>query len=264
MPTPIPGVTGCDDVLLEADGPVRIITLSRPDKLNAVDAEMHTAIADIWAKLDADVDARAVVITGAGKAFSAGGDLRQWYENYVQNPVTRRAGMREARKVVREMVDFRLPVIAAVNGPAVGFGCSIAVLCDIVLMSEKAFFADTHVMTGVVAGDGGAVAWPLLMSLLKAKEYLLTGERIPASTAVELGLANRVVPQDQVLDEAMALAHRLAALSPRAVQDTKRTLNLHLERAISGVLDFGIAAEMECFTSDEHRAFIEGQLEADG
>jgi enoyl-CoA hydratase len=247
-------------ILLESDGPVRIITLNRPQHRNAVNHEMHTAFTRLWPTLTDDADARAVVITGAGSFFSAGGDLVQWFENYVQNPVTRRAGMKEARRVVREMVEFPLPVIAAVNGPAVGFGCSIAVLCDIVLMSERAFFADTHVASGIVAGDGGSVAWPLLMGLLRAKEYLLLGERIPASLAVEIGLANRVVPEGDVLKEALVLAHRLAKLSPIAVQDTKRALNLHLERAISGILDFAISAESETFTTPEHRAAIEPYL----
>lgn len=247
-------------ILLESDGPVRIITLNRPQHRNAVNHEMHTAFTRLWPTLTDDADARAVVITGAGSFFSAGGDLVQWFENYVQNPVTRRAGMKEARRVVREMVEFPLPVIAAVNGPAVGFGCSIAVLCDIVLMSERAFFADTHVASGIVAGDGGSVVWPLLMGLLRAKEYLLLGERIPASLAVEIGLANRVVPEGDVLKEALVLAHRLAKLSPIAVQDTKRALNLHLERAISGILDFAISAESETFTTPEHRAAIEPYL----
>jgi enoyl-CoA hydratase len=187
----------------------------------------------------------------------------QWLENYVENPVTRRSGMREARRIVREMIDFPLPVIAAVNGPAVGFGCSVAVLCDIVLMSERSFFADTHVASGLVAGDGGSVAWPLLMSLLRAKEYLLLGERITPEVAVQIGLANRVVPDADLHGVAMEMADRLAALSPRAVQDTKRALNLHMERAISGILEFGISAETECFTTAEHRAAIEEHMARD-
>src|SRR5207248_10692541 len=125
---------------------------------------------------------------------------------------------------VQDVVGFPLPMVAAVSGPAVGFGCSVAVLCDIVLMSDRAYFADTHVASGIAAADGGSLAWPLLMSLLKAKEYLLLGERIPAQLAVELGLANRVVPHEQVKEEALALAHRLAVLPRAVVQDAKRAL----------------------------------------
>ena len=109
----------------------------------------------------------------------------------------------------------------------------MAVSCDIVLIAESAFIADTHVNIGLVCGDGGAVAWPLMMSLLKAKEYLFTGDRISAPEAVALGLANRVVPGDTLLDEAKALAHRLAAQPAQAIQETKRALNLHLQAAIS-------------------------------
>jgi enoyl-CoA hydratase len=254
-------LTGCDEVLVHADGPVRIVTLNRPRHANAVNNRMHTAFARLWDGLNDDPEARAVVLTGAGSFFSAGGDLVEWLETHVENPVTRRAGMRDARRIVRDMVDFPLPVVAAVNGPALGFGCSIAVLCDIVLMSDLAYLADTHVASGLVAGDGGSVLWPLLMSLLRAKEYLLLGERISAELAVQLGLANRVVPDAELKTEALALAHRLAALPAQAVQDTKRTLNLHAQRAITGILEYGIAAETACFTTDEHRAAIDRFLE---
>ena len=248
---------GTDEIAVEEDGPVRIVRLNRPEHANAVNNDMHWAFARIWSSIAEDPDARAVVLTGSGNAFSAGGDLVAWLEHYVENPVTRRAGMRDARRIVREMIDFPLPVVAAVNGPAVGFGCSIAVLCDIVLMSDRSFFADTHVMSGIVAGDGGSVVWPLLMSLLRAKEYLLLGDRITPQVAVEIGIANRVVAHDELHAEALQVAHRLAALPARAVQDTKRALNLHVERAITGILEYGISAETECFTTPEHRAAIE-------
>jgi enoyl-CoA hydratase len=250
-------MSGCDEILVHADGPVRIVTLNRPEQANAVNNSMHTAFARLWDRLAEDRDARAVVLTGAGSVFSAGGDLVEWLETHVENPVTRREGMRDARRIVRDMIEFPLPIVAAVNGPAVGFGCSIAVLCDIVLMSDRAFLADTHVASGLVAGDGGSVLWPLLMSLLRAKEYLLLGEKIRAERAVELGLANRVLPDAELKEGALALAHRLAALPARAVQDTKRTLNLHAQRAITGILEYGISAETECFTTDEHRQAID-------
>ena len=251
---------GTPEIEVVDDGPVRIVRLNRPDQANAVNNDMHWAFTRLWSDLAEDPDARAVVLTGAGDTFSAGGDLVAWLEHYVDNPVTRRAGMRDARRIVREMVDFPLPIVAAVNGAAVGFGCSIAVLCDLVLMSDKAFFADTHVASGIVAGDGGSVVWPLLIGMLRAKEYLLLGERISPEVAVDIGLANRVVPHDQLQAEALGIAHRLAALPARAVQDTKRALNLHIERSITGILEYGISAETECFTTPEHRAAIDRYL----
>src|ERR1700730_7049038 len=155
------------------------------------------------------------------------------------------------------MAEFPTPVGAAVNGPAVGLGCSVAVSCDVVLIAESAYLADTHVNIGLVCGDGGAVAWPLLMGLLKAKEYLLTGDRIPAAEAVALGLANRVVPDDQLMPEALALAHRLARQPAQAIQETKRAINLHLQAAIAMVVPFALSAEAESFATDDIRQTIE-------
>ena len=125
-------------------------------------------------------------------------------------------------------------------------------LCDIVLMAESAFMADPHVSIGLVAGDGGVLTWPLLTSLLTAKEYIFTGDRIDAETAVRLGLANRIVADDSLVAEAIALAERLAQQPARALQDSKRALNLHLQRAINGIIDYAVAAESECFLTADH------------
>jgi enoyl-CoA hydratase/carnithine racemase len=125
-------------------------------------------------------------------------------------------------------------------------------------MAERAFISDTHVSIGLVAGDGGAVAWPLMMSLLKAKEYLFTGDRIPAELAVSLGLANRVVPNDDLMTEALALAHRLAQQPAQAIQETKRALNLHLQRAIAQVAPFALSAESESFATEAVKNTVDG------
>jgi enoyl-CoA hydratase len=245
-----------DELSLTAEGPIRILTLNRPDQLNAVNHTLHHALGRVWLQMQEDEEARAVVITGAGKAFSAGGDFEMMRRLTTDSPY-RHATLLDARRIATEMIDFPLPVVAAVNGAAVGLGCSLAVLSDVVLMSDRAFFSDPHVSIGLVAADGGALAWPSFMSLLKAKEYLLTGEKIPAQTAVELGLANRVVSHDDLMDEARALALRLAERPWRAVRDTKRALNAHLSRSVRGVIDFAFAAESETFTSDEFAATIE-------
>jgi enoyl-CoA hydratase len=150
-----------------------------------------------------------------------------------------------------------------VNGPAVGFGCSVALLCDMVLIAENAFLKDPHVGVGLVAADGGALAWPLMTSILRAKEYLFLGKQISASEAVALGLANRVVPKGAALDEGLALAHELAKLPSQALQDTKRALNLHLERAFSGVLEYAISAETEAMNSADHLEQVKKFLEED-
>jgi enoyl-CoA hydratase len=242
---------GLPDVLqVEADGPVRVITLNNPEMLNAMIDPLHEALTDVWVHLSRDLEARAVVITGAGRAFSAGGNIPGFVKN-IEDLEYRRLGMRTARLLVDHVLGCHLPVIAAVNGPAVGLGCSLAVACDLVLMSDTAYFADTHVNIGLVAGDGGVVTWPFMMSILKAKEYLFTGERIPAQTALELGMANRVVPGDTLMDEAMALAHKLAGQPAQALQETKRSINLHLQHAALKVLPYALSTESESFSSPE-------------
>jgi enoyl-CoA hydratase len=244
-------VYGLDPILkVEADGPIRIITLNDPEKLNAMTDPLHEALTDVWVKIMRDEEVRAVVLTGAGRAFSAGGNIPGFIKNLEDVPY-RRAGMRTARLLVDHILGCHVPVIAAVNGPAVGLGCSLAVACDLVLMADNAFLADTHVNIGLVAGDGGVVTWPFMMSMLKAKEYLFTGERIPAALAVELGLANRVVPADTLMEEAMVLARKLCEQPPQALQETKRSLNLHLQQAALMVLPFAISAETESFASPE-------------
>lgn len=238
-----------DTLTVEADGPVRIVTINRPEHKNALDDPTHDAFVDIWHQIALDPDARAVVLTGAGKTFSAGGDIKG-FPRLVDLHLRRKVLM-GARRLVHEMVEFHLPIIAAVNGPAIGLGCSIAHLCDVVLIADDAFMADTHVSIGLVAGDGGAMTWPLMTSILKAKEYLLTGDVIPAELCVELGLANRVVPKEQVLKESVELAHRIAAQPFQSVQDTKRAINIHLRNAVSAVMNFAFMAESESFATPE-------------
>jgi enoyl-CoA hydratase/carnithine racemase len=251
------------EIEVASDGPVRIVTLNRPDQLNATDHALHTGLAALFPQLDADETARAVVLTGAGRAFSAGGDFAH-LEALATDDVLREQTLVDARRIVNGMVQCRLPLVAAVNGPAVGLGCSLAALSDIVFMGESAYLADPHVMVGLVAADGGPVIWPLLTSLHLAKEYALTGERISARRAAEIGLANHVCPDDEVLDAAMACAHKLAGMPRRALQDTKRVLNMHLERAVAATLDFAIAAEDRSFLSPELRATLDKRRDRKG
>ncbi|WP_367278762.1 enoyl-CoA hydratase/isomerase family protein, partial [Pseudonocardia sp.] len=248
------------ELLIEERGPVRIVTLNRPDALNSANEALHGALIAVWRHLAEDPGARAVVLTGAGRAFSAGGDLAHFVDLW-DDRAQRRHEIDGARKLLTEILDFPLPVVAAVNGPAVGLGCNLAVTADIVLIGESAFMADPHVGVGLTAADGGAPTWPLLMGMLKAKEYLLTSERIPAQQAVALGLANRAVPDAELLDQAIALAEKLAAQPPHAVQSTKRALNMHIKRAVAGVLEYALAEEFSSFDTPEHRDLVNRFLE---
>ena len=251
-----------DELVVEVQGPVRVIRLNRPDQLNATNEVLHRALADVFPQLDADRAARAAVITGNGRAFSAGGDFG-YLDELTKDSTLRRQTIVDARRIVTGMVTCRVPIVAAVNGPAVGLGCSIVALSDIVVMAESAHLADPHVLVGLVAADGGPVTWPLLTSLQLAKEYALTGDRIPAQRAAQIGLVNHVCPDDEVMARAMACAERIAALPQRAAEDTKRILNLHLERAVLATLDFALAAEDRSFTSPELRAFLESRRSGD-
>ena len=247
MDYPLPGATR-----VEADGPVRIVRLARPDQLNAVNEELHLGLTRVFPLLSADPDARVAVITGEGRAFSAGGDF-DLLERMTNDRGLRRNVIAEGRELVLNMIRCRVPVVAAVNGPAVGLGCSVVALSDVVYMAESAYLADPHVAVGLVAADGGPLTWPLHTSLLLAKEYAFTGDRISATRAAQIGLANHVCPDGEVLSAALKAAHKIAKLPRQAVEATKRVLNLHVERAVLAKIDFALAAETESFDTPDLR-----------
>lgn len=245
---------------LESDGAVRVVRLNRPEQLNATNHELHKAVAEVWPEIDADETVRAVVLTGNGRAFSAGGDFT-YIDELSRDTALREESLSDGKKIVENMVRCRVPIVAAVNGPAVGLGSSLVALSDISYMAESAYLADPHVAVGLVAADGGPVTWPLAMSLQLTKEYALTGDRIPAERAAQLGLVNHVVPDGEVFDQAMACAQRIAKLPRKATEDTKRIVNLHLERAVLATLDFALAAEYRSFDSPELKANVRRFLE---
>jgi enoyl-CoA hydratase/carnithine racemase len=244
-----------EEIDVRADGDLRIITLNRPGHLNAVNDALHTGLAQLWPRLSEDREARAAVLTGAGRAFSAGGDFT-YLDELRQDPDLRARSIAHGRDLVLGMARCRVPVVAAVNGPAVGLGCSLVALSDIVYLAETAYLADPHVQVGLVAADGGPLTWPLHTSLHLAKEYALTGARIQAERALALGLANHVVADP--LAEALGCAKRIAELPRQAVESTKRLLNLHLERAVLATLDFATTAEEQSFQTSDFAAILAG------
>ncbi|PXY33306.1 enoyl-CoA hydratase/isomerase family protein [Prauserella endophytica] len=247
-----------EEIDVRADGPLRIITLNRPSELNAVNDALHRGLARLWPRLSDDRAARAAVLTGAGKAFSAGGDFA-YLDELRRDPELRARSIADGREIVLGMARCRVPVVAAVNGPAVGLGCSLVALSDIVYLAETAHLADPHVQVGLVAADGGPLTWPLHTSMHLAKEYALTGARIPAQRARELGLANHVVADP--VAEALACAKRIAGLPRQAVESTKRLFNIQLERAVLATLDYATTAEEQSFQTEDFRATLEKLLD---
>jgi enoyl-CoA hydratase len=227
------------------DHGVLLITIDRPDKYNAADEELHGELARVWRDVDADPATRVAVITGAGKAFSAGGDLAM---------VERMAGdydrvqhmLREMSQLVYNIIDCDKPVVAAINGVAVGAGVVVALLADVAIAAEDAKLGDGHVKLGVAAGDHAAILWPLLCGMAKARYYLMTGEMITGEEAERMGMVSKALPRDQVLDEALRVAGELASGSQLAIRWTKRALNNWLKMA-GPIFDQSAAYEMLCF-----------------
>lgn len=246
------------EIEVASDGPIRVITLNRPDDLNAANALLHSALAHVWDQIAGDHDARAVVITGSGRAFSAGGDF-DLMSRMLDDEQVRQTTITEGRMMLHSLVRMPQPVVAAVNGPAVGLGCSVALMADFVILAEDAFLADPHLQVGLAAGDGGMV-FPLHVGLMRAKQAVLLGERISASQALDWGLATSVVPKAEVLPAAMALAGRLAGMPAAALQGTKLALNGYVEQQLAGPFEAALAAETASMASAEHRAIVQGLI----
>lgn len=237
---------------------VHVLTINRPDAFNAINEPLHRMLEEIWRVLREDKNVRAVVVTGAGaKAFSAGGDMGMLHR-MITDLELRARQVAGARTLFNEVINFDKPLVCAVNGAAVGLGCTLALLSDLMVMGENSYLADPHVAVGLTAGDGGAAILPLLIGMMKAKEYILLGERITAGVAKELNLVSRVVEDDKVLDEALTLAESMAALPEQAVRSTKAAMNLHFGRAALGVLEYSLAAEYTSFSTEDFRDRING------
>lgn len=234
---------------IEIEDRIAIVRMNRPDKRNAVNLKMHRGLEEIWHPLGTDPDVGAIVLTGEGKGFCAGGDLVDFYP---KDP-TPFDMIRPSRRLVMEMVNCEAPVVAAVQGVAAGLGATLALLCDIIYAADDARIGDTHVGMGMVAGDGGAVIWPLLVGPHRAKEMLMGSELVPGPRAAEMGLVNHCVPAAELMDRAIAHAKKLAAAPPIALRWTKQVLNQHVRQSLNLVMDSGIAIELLSCNTDDFR-----------
>jgi enoyl-CoA hydratase len=225
QPNPYSSYADFRHLRFDRPGPgVLLITIDRPEVLNAANERLHREFSEIWSVVDADDTVAVSVITGSGRAFSAGGDL-EMIERMTTDHATVVEQWRDARAVVEKMLASVKPVVSAINGVAVGAGLAVALLADVSIMGESARLSDGHARLGVAAGDHAAIMWPLLCGMAKAKYYLMTADFVDGPEAERIGLVTRCVSDGDVVTEALAIAERLALGSRTAVQWTKRVLN---------------------------------------
>ena len=241
----------------ERDGKVLKISFNRPETMNAVNNPLHTEMTRIFSDVGYDDKTFAVLLTGEGEAFSAGGDIKTM--TFDDGGWTKMAW--EAKKIINDLLDLEKPVIAAINGPAAGLGATVALFCDVIFMSDRAKIGDPHVKIGITAGDGGAVIWPLLCGVSRAKEMLMTGDTLSADEAHKLGLVNHVVAHNELMSTAMAMAQRLANGPAYAIRTTKMSVNKLIKGVANLILDTSLAYEGHSFQTEDFKEGINAFLE---
>lgn len=248
---------------LSIDDDVLTIAFDRPDVMNAIKSEVHKELTYVF-KDAYEADARVVVLTGNGPAFSAGGDLEGMKDD-IENPDPTVApfadSVREGEEIIEDLVNLEKPIVAKVNGDAIGLGATLALFCDIVIASEDARIGDPHISAGLVAGDGGAVIWPLLTNVHFAKEFLMTGDLLTAEEAAEAGLINRAVPAEELDAEVDEMVHKLATGPQLAIQYTKMAINKWVQNGVTDILRESIALEAISSQHPDHEEAVDSFLE---
>lgn len=237
------------------EGGIALVTLERPDKLNAVGETLHFELSLLFRALERDPAVRVVVLTGRGRAFSAGGDL-DFMQDMIDRPALFERVIREAKEIVLSMLDCEKPIIAKLNGSAVGLGATLALFADVIFMADRAKIGDPHVGIGLVAADGGAIIWPQLIGFARAKEYLLSGDLLTAPEALTLGLVNHVVPAEELDARVAEFATRLSQGAQGAIRYTKATINIALKQVANAALDAGLGYEAVTNLSADHREAV--------
>ena len=240
-----------NQLLLSRNGRLLTITLNRPDMLNAANLEMLEDLSRVFIFAAADPDSDVVLFTGAGRAFSAGGDLEHIAGNAAR-PENFEYEAQLAKRIVFSMLDLEKPLICRLNGHAVGLGATLALMCDVIFAADNAKIGDPHVALGLVAGDGGAAIWPQRIGFGRAKEYLMTGDAIAAVEAERIGLINHVVTDAELDVRVAAFAKRLADGPLQAIKYTKVSANIGLKQLAHTILDTSLAYEMMTFDTADH------------
>ena len=231
---------------------VLTLTLNRPERLNAIDGELHAELAQVFIDAANDPNSDVIIITGKGKAFSAGGDM-DWLQGQIDDHSKFELTAREAKQIIFGLLDCEKPIIAKIPGPAIGLGCTIALFCDVVFADEAARIADPHVGIGLVAGDGGAIIWPQLIGYARAKEFLMTGDPLTGAEAARIGLINHAVPAETLDDTVEKFAHKLAKGPLKAIRWTKVSVNIGLKQLAHSIMDTSIAYEMATNYTQDHQ-----------
>lgn len=247
-------------IAFSREGRVLTITLNRPDKLNATDALMHEELARVFTEAARDPESDVIIFTGAGRAFCAGGDIG-WMQDMIEDQVKFEKTGREAKQIVFSMLDCEKPIIAKVNGHATGLGCTMALFCDVIFVSDAAKLGDPHVSVGFVAGDGGAVIWPQLVGYARAKELLMTGDLITADRAASIGLVNYALPAAELDEAVSAFARRLSQGAIKAISWTKVSVNIGLRQLAHSIMDASIAYEAMSNQTADHKEAVAAFLE---
>ena len=237
-----------------ARGNVVTIRIDRPEAFNAVNEQMHEELAHVFRAAQHDAG-DVFVLTGTDRAFCAGGDV-DWFQEMIDTPDKFSSIGADAKAIVMGLLELDKPIISAVNGPAAGLGASIALLCDVVMISEAAKIGDPHVAMVLVAGDGGALIWPQLIGFNRAKEYLMTGDMIPADEAYRLGLVNHVVPADELMARAYGLAERLGNGASQSINWTKTIVNMPLRQIAVQAMETAMGYEALTNLSDDHQEAV--------
>jgi enoyl-CoA hydratase len=239
----------------ERRGRILTITLNRPEKLNSLAGEAHTELARVFYDVVEDTESDIIVLTGAGRAFSAGGDIEhmQWLRD---NPPAFYQAIREAKRIVNSLLECDKPVIAKINGDAIGLGSTLAVCSDVIFAADHARFGDPHNNVALTSGDGGQIMWPLLIGYARAKHYLLTGEKLSATEAAEIGLINKAMPAAELDAYVDAYADKLAKLPVQSLRWSKSTINTPLRQAAASMMDMGMAYENLAAVTHDHQEAI--------
>jgi enoyl-CoA hydratase len=241
-------------------GRVLTVTLDSGKPMNGVDERVHDELARVFIDLARDPDSDLIILTGVGRAFSAGGDA-QWFQRMIEEPHHFRHMAPDAKRIIMSLIDLEKPVICRLNGAAAGLGATVALLCDIVIADETAKIGDPHVKVGLVAGDGGAVIWPQLIGFSKAKELLLTGDMLSATEAQALGLINYAVPTDQLDAKVAEIAGKILANPRWAVRWTKAAMNIQLRDIANKTNDAAMGYEILSNLTQDRKEAVQAFME---